>query len=109
MKAVKVSVISGLVLGLIFLLACAVFHSQEINHLFLATAVGTFVGFVGAPEISPESFSNPKAFQTISGMCVGLLVAFFYSWGIPELMGSVLVFGVLGYTINYWGNHVPIP
>jgi hypothetical protein len=106
---IKLGLICSIVGAVLFGLICAIFHVNDFQHVTFAAGVGAFSGLVGAPEFDPESYKDPKWFQTISGSLSGLLFALLLKWGVVGIIVSAFIGSSLGYTAKYWVNHVQIP
>jgi len=109
LKAIKISLVCSLGLGLVFALFSLVFSFGDWHRLFLVFFLGAFIGLVGAPEIEPEAFKKAWLFQLISGVVSGGLVGLLLGLSSVNILAAVVVGGILGWSAPFWAKHVPIP
>lgn len=109
MSEIQASFIGAIIGAAVFAAICLIFDAPTTGHLLWVVAVGAFVGVLAAPEISPESYLHPKAFQVLSGVGAGLCVGLFFQ--APLIY--ICLLGVLGAIIGYFAKqfidivHVP--
>lgn len=102
----------GAIMGAIFFGGlCLVFDAPTFQHFAWAIGVGAFIGALAAPEFSPDSYRNPRLFQTIAGAGVGLSASFFFGWPMLHIAIATLVGAIVGFFahifIDLLGTHAP--
>jgi hypothetical protein len=75
----------------------------------LLALAGALLGAIAAPDLEPEAFRHPIAWQVFFATLSSLLVAFHlkvepFGYFIAALLGAAL-----GYFARYWTKHIDVP
>jgi len=109
MKEIVAGILALFLGGLIFSVLCFTFDAPTYDHVVFAIMVDAFTGLLAAPEVSPESFRQPRVFQVFSGISVGLGVGLFFSASLQYSIGLCLVGAVIGFFAKQFADVIQAP
>ena len=104
-----VATISSLALAGLFVLTGSIGRGFDVRTAALLGLAGATIGAIAAPELEPDAFRFPAAWQMAFGVTGCLLIAVYFQADRTGYGLAVVGGALMGFSAPWWIKHVPLP
>ena len=108
-RGIKAAVFLSVFLALLFVIVGGFSLGYSASNVLFLGGAGAIFGMIGAPELEPEAFRYPRAWQILFAVLGCTLFAFSLNAQAEGIAVAVVVGVVLGYSAPYWVKHIDAP